>query len=78
MIPVPLAGTLEAVDGLEAAQSVVGVTGVEISIPVGAEVLPVPDGDRYLGFVFARGETPTEVVEALRSAHERINVSVRP
>ena len=76
MIPVPSAGTLTSVDGISEAQSVPGVTSIEISIPVGADVKPTPDGDRYLGFVFARSQTPSEVVEALRAAHDRLDIVV--
>ena len=32
-----------------------GVVGLEISIARGRAVVPLPEGDRYLGFVFARG-----------------------
>jgi biotin carboxylase len=76
MIPVPAAGTLTAVDGVGAAESVPGVTSVEISIPTGAHVEPTPDGDRYLGFVFARSAEPKDVVAALREAHDRLTIVV--
>jgi biotin carboxylase len=78
MIPVPGAGTLTGVDGMAEAASVPGVTSIEISIPVGAHVKPTPDGDRYLGFVFARSQRPSDVVEALRTAHDRLTVTVTP
>ena len=32
-------------------------------------LVPLPEGDSYLGFIFARGETPDEVEAALRAAH---------
>jgi hypothetical protein len=32
-------------------------------------LIPLPEGDSYLGFIFARGETPDEVEAALRTAH---------
>ena len=76
MIPVPRAGTLTSVDGIAEAESVSGVTSIDISIPVGANVKPTPDGDRYLGFVFARSQNPSEVVEALRAAHDRLDIVV--
>ena len=34
-------------------------------IPVGQRVVPLPEGDRYLGFIFARGATPGAVEAAL-------------
>jgi biotin carboxylase len=76
MIPIPAAGTLTAVNGVEAAKTLPGVTSIEISIPIGSEVQPTPEGDRYLGFVFARSAEPSEVVEALRSAHRRLTIVV--
>ncbi len=76
MVPVPTKGTLTSVRGLEEAESIPGVTSIEISIPVGAEVQPTPEGDRYLGFVFARARTPSEVVEALRAAHDELDIVV--
>ncbi|MDH3248324.1 MAG: ATP-grasp domain-containing protein [Acidimicrobiia bacterium] len=76
MIPVPLAGRLSSVEGVDAAESVPGVTSVEISIPIGAMVQPTPDGDRYLGFIFARAGEPADVVEALRAAHARLTIVV--
>jgi hypothetical protein len=40
-------------------------------------VVPLPEGDRYLGFVFARAHTPDQVVEALRRAEAGIEVHLR-
>ena len=45
------------VDGQEQARAVPGVGGLEITIARGRPVVPLPDGDRYLGFLFARGST---------------------
>jgi biotin carboxylase len=76
MLPIPAAGTLQEVRGQDAARAVPGVTGLEITIPRGREVVPLPDGDRYLGFVFARANTPTEVETALRAAHAALEVVI--
>ncbi len=76
MIPIPERGTLERIDGLDAARSVPGVTGIEIAIPIGSEVVPVPDGDRYLGFIFARAATRDDVVEALHTAHDEVTLVI--
>lgn len=77
MIPVPGAGTLRSVEGVESAESVPGVTSIEISIPDGTRVEPTPDGDRYLGFIFAKSDQPSAVVDALRTAHARLDIVVR-
>ncbi len=78
MLPISQKGTLRAVQGLDTALSVPGVTGAEITIPIGRPVVPLPEGDRYLGFVFARGEDPVEVAEALRRAESLISVEIQP
>jgi biotin carboxylase len=76
MLPIPAAGTLRAVDEQDAARAVPGVTGLEITIPRGRRVVPLPEGDRYLGFVFARGETPADVERALRAAHAALEIKI--
>ena len=58
MLPIPHAGVLRTVDGEDAARAVPGITGLEITVPRGRRVVPVPEGDRYLGFLFARGRRP--------------------
>jgi biotin carboxylase len=72
MLPIPRAGTLRAVQGREAALAVPGVEEVTITIALGQPVAPLPEGDRYLGFVFARAATPEAVEVALREAHRRL------
>ena len=72
MIPVPKAGILGEVRGKTAAYHVDGIVEVSITIPIGGEVVPLPEGARYLGFIFARAETPEAVEAALREAHRRL------
>jgi biotin carboxylase len=76
MLPVPRAGTLRAVEGRAAALAVPGITGLTITIPLGRRVLPLPDGDRYLGFIFAEGDSGPEVEHALTAASERLRVII--
>jgi biotin carboxylase len=76
MLPIAEAGTLREVGGVAAARAVPGVQDVHITIPRGRPVVPLPEGDRYLGFVFARGETPEQVESALRRAHAALEVRV--
>src|SRR5262249_26050129 len=66
MIPIPAAGVLERVDGLEEARAVPGVEEVTISAHPGQRLVPLPEGSRYLGFVFSRAETPALAEAALR------------
>ena len=78
MLPIPRAGRLDGVDGRDAARAVPGVVGLEITIPPGRMVQPLPEGDRYLGFVFARAETPAAVEAALRAAHAALDIQISP
>jgi len=76
MLPVPRPGVLRAVEGRAAAAAVPGITGLTITIPAGQRVRPLPDGDRYLGFVFAEGGTCEEVQQALAAARRQLRVVI--
>lgn len=78
MIPIPQAGILHEVRGQEEAQSVPGIEEIRISIPLRQEVVPLPEGTRYLGFILARDETPERVEAALREAHRRLSFVITP
>ena len=78
MIPIPSAGTLRGVAGIEAAHAVAGIEDVTISIPLGETLVPVPEGNRYLGFIFAAGDMPEAVEAALREAHRRLEFTIEP
>ena len=78
MIPIPRAGTLVKVGGQAQARAVEGVDGLQITIPRGRPVVPLPEGDRYLGFLFARGLTAAAVERSLREAHARLRVRIEP
>jgi biotin carboxylase len=76
MIPIPAGGTLQAVEGVDEAAAIPHVTSVEITAPAGSRIRPVPEADRYLGFVFARAPDPRTVTEALLAAKQRLRVVV--
>jgi biotin carboxylase len=76
MLPIPRRGTLVAVRGQDAVRAMPGIDGLEITIPTGRIVEPLPDGDRYLGFVFAHGETAADVERSLRTAHAALIVEI--
>jgi hypothetical protein len=76
MLPITKRGTLQEVRGRDEARAVEGIVGLEITIPPGRDVVPLPDGDRYLGFLFARGATPAAVEAALRAAADRLDMVV--
>ena len=74
MLPIPRAGMLVEVRGQDARVAVPGIVGLEITVPRGRPSQPLPEGDRYLGFLFARAATPAEVEAALRAAHAELDV----
>jgi len=76
MIPIPKAGTLNSVHGLAEAKATRLVEDVVISAHVGQEVVPLPEGWQYLGFIFARGDAPADVEDALRIAHSRLRFGI--
>jgi len=78
MIPIPRAGVLRAVQGQEEARAVEGIAGLEITIARGRPVVPLPEGDRYLGFLFARGASADAVECSLRDAHARLQIQIEP
>ena len=77
MIPIPARGRLDHVAGLDRARAVPGVTEVRITIPLGQPIEPLPEGARYLGFIFARGSCPAEAENALREAHRNLSFAIQ-
>ncbi|MEO7908875.1 MAG: ATP-grasp domain-containing protein [Roseiflexaceae bacterium] len=78
MIPIPGAGLLKHVDGVAESAAVPGVEEVDITARLHYPIVPLPEGDSYLGFIFARGATPDEVEAALREAHSRLRFQIQP
>lgn len=77
MIPIPGAGRLEAVRGLDEALAVPGVVDAVVSARPGQELVPLPEGSRYLGFIFSRAPEPAAAEAALREAHSRLRFDIR-
>jgi biotin carboxylase len=76
MIPIPRAGRLQGVRGQESAAAVAGVEDVTLTAHIGQELVPLPEGWHYLGFIFARAESPDAVEAALRDAHARLKFDI--
>ena len=77
MIPTPRAGVLTEVRGLDQAQTVDGIEQITISAHLGQELVPLPEGSLYLGFIFARAASPEAVEAALRESHARLDFLIR-
>jgi biotin carboxylase len=78
MIPIPKAGLLKKVEGCEVAEAVPLIESVEITAKLNYPLMPLPEGESYLGFIFARGERPEAVEAALRQAHRQLGFEIAP
>jgi biotin carboxylase len=78
MIPIPGAGFLESVRGVDDARAVPGIADVVISAHAGQRLVPLPEGSRYLGFIFSRAPEPAAAEAALREAHAKLVFEIRP
>jgi biotin carboxylase len=78
MIPTARAGRLIEVRGLDGAKAVGGIEDVTISVHRGQRLVPLPEGSRYLGFIFARGDSPEAVETALRESHAQLEFLIEP
>ena len=76
MIPILCRGVLRGVHGLDEAGALIGIEDIRITVPVGSEVVPPPEGSRYLGFIFARASGPAETESILRSAHAVLDLDI--
>ena len=72
MIPIPKGGRLERVSGLDEARRVADVEDVVVSARPGQILVPLPEGARYLGFLFSRAGTAERAEAALREAHAKL------
>ena len=69
MIPIPRAGILKAVNGVDPSRSVSNIEDVIITAHLGQKLLSPPEGAAYLGFIFSRAADPESAESALRQAH---------
>jgi len=76
MIPIPREGIYASTEGLEEARSVAGVEDVIITAKEGQKLVPLPEGNSYLGFIFARAKAPLEAERALRDAHAKLKFEI--
>ena len=78
MIPIPEAGILREVHGVDKAKAVPGIEDVQITAQRNYPLVPLPEGDAYLGFIFAAGDSPEAVENALRIAHAALRFEILP
>jgi len=73
MIPIPGPGIYEDVEGMEEAVGRPGVEDIIMTARPAQRLVTLPEGSSYLGFIFARGESPQLVEESLRGAHQKLH-----
>jgi hypothetical protein len=78
MIPIPRAGVYRRAAGLDGARRTPLIDDIRITAKPDQVLVPLPEGASYLGFIFARGDTPSQVEGALRDAHARLQFTVDP
>jgi biotin carboxylase len=76
MMPIPRAGVYRGVSGLEEATTVSGVDGVYVTAKLDQQLVPLPEGASYLGFIFARGVRPEQVESSLRESFSKLTFTI--
>ena len=76
MIPIPKRGIYRGVTGIDEARATAEIEGLEITAMAGNELVPLPEGSSYLGFLFAHGNSPAEAEAALREAHGKLRIQI--
>jgi len=78
MMPIKKGGILRRVEGLSEARNVEHIESVDIIIREGNELVPLPEGNQYPGYIFARAESQLEVINALQEAFSKLEIVVAP
>ena len=78
MIPIREHGLLKRVEGLLDANRVEGIDKIDIIISEGHELVPLPEGNQYLGYIFATADTAEKATAAIREAYAHLKFISRP
>jgi biotin carboxylase len=76
MVPIPKNGIYESVEGVDRARAVRGIEDLIVTAVPGQRLRQLPEGSSYLGFIFARGDSPAAVEDALRRAHMELRFHI--
>lgn len=77
MIPIPRPGVYVDTGGVDAARDIPGIEDVVITAKTGQRLVPLPEGNSYLGFIFARGADPLVVETSIREAHAKLRFEIQ-
>lgn len=78
MIPIPRSGVFRGAAGVDEAKAVAGVDDVQVTAKADQQLLALPEGASYLGFIFAHAPTPEGAEQAVRAAHGRLRFTIEP
>jgi len=78
MIPIPRSGVFRGVTGVDEAKAVAGVDDVIVTAKPDQQLLALPEGASYLGFIFAHAPTPEAAEQAVRAAHGCLHLTIDP
>ena len=78
MIPVREKGLLKRVEGLLEANKIKHIDKIDIIIREGHELVPLPEGNQYLGYIFASADTSEQVTAAIREAYGLLRFITAP
>ncbi len=78
MIPIKEKGLLKRVEGLLQANRVKHIDKIDIIIREGHELVPLPEGNQYLGYIFASAEKPEQVTAAIQQAYTCLEFVTAP
>src|SRR5271170_5922399 len=76
MIPIPREGIYVNVEGLDEARAIRAIEDIIITAKQGQKLVPLPEGNSYLGFIFARADLLDTVERALRESHARLRFEI--
>jgi hypothetical protein len=76
MIPIPKRGLLKRTSGEDDARAVAHVEDVIITAKPDQLLEPLPEAGSYLGFIFARADSPRDAEAAVREAHSRLTFMI--
>jgi hypothetical protein len=78
MIPITTSGILKRIEGLTEAMQTEYVRDIEIHINPGYELIPLPEGASYLGFIFAQAPEFDKTYNALKQAYSKLRFVTQP
>lgn len=78
MIPIVKKGLLRRVEGLLDANRIEHIDSIDVIINEGHELTPLPEGNQYLGYIFASGGCRESVLCSVREAYATLNFVTAP